>query len=209
MFWAIRGGGGPSFGIATSITYKVYPQFPVYAAFFEATTDSTEAFVNLMDSFHAALPGLGEAGWSGYYPFSSGDYLALMYLLPNGTDALASSTLGVWIDEAAQISGVTIKTNASTLYANYEAWLYANILDPVNVIGFNYDAGTSLGVGTAQASCLIPTDVFTNTSASNLLSQAMVNMGGGIGQYVSRFLFTPSLAPVLMNMTPAQACRRW
>ena len=108
-----------------------------------------------------------------------------MYLLPNGTEALASSTLGVWIDEAAKMSGVTIKTNASTLYATYEDWLFANILDPVNVIGFNYDASTSLGIGAATASWLLPTSVFSDTTASNKLSQAMVNLGGGIGQYVA------------------------
>ena len=170
------------------MTYKVYPQFPIYAAFFEATTNTSDAFVNLMNSFHAALPSLAQAGWSGYYPFSSGNYLALMYLLPNGTTETANSTLGVWINEAAQISGVTIKTNASTLYGNYQAWLYANILNPVDVIGFNYDEATALGIGTATASWLIPTDVFTNTTASHQLSEAMVNMGGGIGQYVASLL---------------------
>ena len=200
VFWAIRGGGGPSFGIATSITYKVHPQFPVYAAFFEATTNSPVAFVNLVDSFHSALPSLAEAGWSGYYPFRSGDYFALMYLLPNGNAALANSTLGVWIDEAAQMSGVTIKTNASTLYNNYEAWLFANILDPVNAIGFNLVASATLGIGLATASCLIPTDVFTDRTASNQLSQAMANMGGGIGQYVGR-ASSQSWLLVLMRKT--------
>ncbi|KAF8552717.1 hypothetical protein OG21DRAFT_1523589 [Imleria badia] len=137
LFWALPGGGGPSFGIATSLTYKVYPQFPLYAAFFEATTDSSDAFVNLLNSFHSALPSLGQAGWSGYSPFHTGNYLTLMYLLPNGNTTISNATLGVWINEAVEISGVTIKTNASTLYPNYEAWLFANILDPVNVVGFN------------------------------------------------------------------------
>lgn len=92
-----------------------------------------------------------------------------MYLLPNSTMGLASSTLGVWINGVAQISGVTIKTNASTLYTSYEAWLFANMLNPVDL------------VGVATASCPAA-DVFTNTTATDQLSQAMSRMGISIGQ---------------------------
>ena len=32
LFWAIRGGGGSTFGVVTSITVKAYPDMPVTAS---------------------------------------------------------------------------------------------------------------------------------------------------------------------------------
>src|ERR1700761_2418708 len=182
LFWALRGGGGPSFGVATSITYQVHPQTPLYASFFEANTTSTESFIALLDSWHAALPGLADAGWSGYYPFENGSYFALMYLLPNGTTEKGNATLGAWIKNATAIPGVTIKTDATTTYANFQDWFVANILDPVDVIGFNYTGGASLGGGIDTASWLLPRNLFSDPVTAHNMSVAYAAIPFGIGQ---------------------------
>jgi len=184
LFWALRGGGGPSFGIAVSLTYAVHPKTSLFASFFEAYTDSQESFVALLDTFNAALPNLSDAGWSGYYPFINGQYFALMYLLPNGTPEKGNATLGPWIQTASAIPGVTIATDATTTYPDYYSWLVANILEPTDVIGFNYTAGASFGGGTATASWLIPEEVMMNPEQTHQLSLAMSVIPAGIGQHV-------------------------
>ncbi|KAJ6525447.1 FAD-binding domain-containing protein [Mycena vulgaris] len=184
LFWAARGGGGPSFGIATSVTYKAHPITPLYASFYEATTNGTDAFISLLDTWHAALPALADAGWSGYYPFQNGSYFALMYLLPNGTPAKGNATLGPFLKAAAAIPGVTVKTDATATYPNFQSWFIANILDPVDVVGFNYTGGAVAGLGVDTASWLLPRKLFTDATDAHAMSVAMSRMPAGIAQHV-------------------------
>ncbi|KAF8146533.1 hypothetical protein K438DRAFT_1627795, partial [Mycena galopus ATCC 62051] len=185
LFWAARGGGGPSFGISTRLVYKAHLITPLYASFFEATTNNTTAFIALLDAYHAALPGLADAGWSGYYPFQTGSYFALMYLLPNGNTTYGNATLGPFIQAVAAIPGVTIKTDATTTYASYQDWFIANILDPVDVVGYNYTGGVDVaGLGVDTSSWLLPRDLFSNATSAHIMSEAVAAMPAGIGQHV-------------------------
>ncbi|KAJ7829288.1 hypothetical protein B0H14DRAFT_3873097 [Mycena olivaceomarginata] len=184
LFWAARGGGGPSFGVSTRLVYKAHPITPLYASFFEALTATSDAFVQLLDTYHAALPALSDAGWSGYYPFENGSYFALMYLLPNGNTTYGNATLGTFIQAARAIPGVTIKTDATTTYPDYQSWFVANILDPVNVVGFNYTGGVVGGLGVDTASWLLPRELFENPESAHIMSKALLSVPAGIGQHV-------------------------
>ncbi|KAJ6491504.1 hypothetical protein DFH09DRAFT_1453452 [Mycena vulgaris] len=143
---------------------------PLYASFYEATTNGTDTFISLLDTWHAALPAIADAGWSGYYPFQNGSYFALMYLLPNGTPAQGNATLGPFLKAAAAIPGVT-------------SWFIANILDPVDVVGFNYSATNAAGLGVDTASWLLPRKLFTD-GPTHAMSVAMSRMPAGIAQHV-------------------------
>jgi hypothetical protein len=179
---ALRGGGGPSFGVAVSVTYKVHPVVPLFASFFQATTNGTEAMIELVDTFITALPGLDDAGWSGYYFFQNSSLFSLMYLLPNGTPELGNSTLGVWIKQAAVIPGVIITTDATTTYPGFNDWLVANIVDPVAVVGYNYTANSKLGVGLDVASWFVPRELLFNETATRAWATAIAAIPDGGGQ---------------------------
>ncbi|KAJ7628823.1 hypothetical protein FB45DRAFT_1080117 [Roridomyces roridus] len=186
LFWAVRGGGGPSFGTSARLVYKAHPRMPLYAAFFEANAATSSAFVSLLDTWHAHLPSIAEAGWSGYYIFVDASYLALMYLLPHGNPVVGNATLGPFIADAKAISGVDITTDASQTYPDFNSWLMANIQDPVNVVGYNFSQHTNLvGLGIATASILLPKEVFTNETKAHRMSEALAAMAGGIGQHVA------------------------
>jgi hypothetical protein len=115
-----------------------------------------------------------------------------MYLLPNGTTQKGNATLGAWIKNATAIPGVTIKTDATTTYPNFQSWFVANILDPVGVIGFNYTGGAVLGGGIDTASWLLPRSLFTNKNSAHAMSVAMSNIPFGIGQSVFSLPLNPA-----------------
>ncbi|KAJ5386293.1 hypothetical protein N7509_008834 [Penicillium cosmopolitanum] len=62
LFWALRGGGGGTFGVVTSATAPV-----VVYNFNITTTGGDPRFWDAFSAFHAALPSLNDARGSGYY----------------------------------------------------------------------------------------------------------------------------------------------
>jgi FAD/FMN-containing dehydrogenase len=55
LFWAIRGGGG-NFGVATSFTYKLYPQGPCLAGLLAFPISETVAVTRALDEYNATAP---------------------------------------------------------------------------------------------------------------------------------------------------------
>lgn len=154
---------------------------PLFASFFEATTSSTEAFVELTENFLLSMPSLDDAGWSGYYFWQNVSYFSLMYLLPNGDTTKGNSTLGVWTKKAATIPGVAIKTDATTTYTGFNDWLIANIMQPDHVVGYNYTQNGHFGIGLNVASWFLPRNLLTDGKATHTLAESMaaIPIGGG------------------------------
>ncbi|EEP79262.1 predicted protein [Uncinocarpus reesii 1704] len=74
LFWALRGGGGGTFGVVTQVTLRTFPDAPLVTAFMNITQlgNANSSYWDGMEKFHAYLPTLSDAGASGYY-----------YMLPN------------------------------------------------------------------------------------------------------------------------------
>lgn len=97
LFWALRGGGGGTFGVVTSVTLRTFDEAPVVTSSLNISTPmGSPDFWDAVTAFHTALPGLNGAGGSGYYTISpnlpvdgmgnlSVFHLALMF--PDQTDA--------------------------------------------------------------------------------------------------------------------------
>jgi FAD/FMN-containing dehydrogenase len=70
LFFAIRGGGGGTFGVVTEVVVRVYPSPQTTRHSFSitsfASTSSTE-FYSLMGFVHAELQRLKDGGMQGYY----------------------------------------------------------------------------------------------------------------------------------------------
>ncbi|KAH7907437.1 hypothetical protein BJ138DRAFT_1160149 [Hygrophoropsis aurantiaca] len=66
LFWAMRGGGGGTYGILTSVTYKTYPSLPVQSVFFTANVTSSPVLRDLFTELFHIHPALSDAGWAGY-----------------------------------------------------------------------------------------------------------------------------------------------
>ncbi|KAK0644578.1 FAD binding domain-containing protein [Cercophora newfieldiana] len=67
LFWAVRGGGGSTFGVLTSISLLTIPSPAVTTLTFQfATTASNPSAFRAIASFVSAFPALADAGVSGY-----------------------------------------------------------------------------------------------------------------------------------------------
>lgn len=147
-------------------------------------TATPAAFLSLLTLFHTSLPALADAGWSGYYPFTPPTAFALMYLQPNGNTTSGNATFNPFLEAAAAIPGVNVTTSASANYSGFRSWFVANILDPVDVAGYNYTANTITGSGVAVGSWLLPRALFENASSMQVMSEAMAAFPAAIGQCI-------------------------
>ncbi|KAJ3477881.1 hypothetical protein NLG97_g8719 [Lecanicillium saksenae] len=69
LFWALRGGGGGTFGVVVSVTIRTFPDVPALAL---TTTvalpgPAGDSFWDMLEGLHERLPALADAGGSGYY----------------------------------------------------------------------------------------------------------------------------------------------
>ncbi|KAJ5305917.1 hypothetical protein PENANT_c015G09192 [Penicillium antarcticum] len=68
LFWALRGGGGGTFGVVAKVTVRTFAEVPVVVANLNITTSAGDPhFWNAFTEWHAALPDLNDGGGSGYY----------------------------------------------------------------------------------------------------------------------------------------------
>jgi len=65
-FWALLGGGGGTYAILTSVTYRIYPSLPAAAAVIIIKTVNTNTTQALFTEFLRMTPQLSDADWAGY-----------------------------------------------------------------------------------------------------------------------------------------------
>ncbi|ROW09306.1 hypothetical protein VPNG_05833 [Cytospora leucostoma] len=145
LFWALRGGGGGTFGVVTSVTVKAWPKIGVSASNFSITSGgdtgiSTDTFWDAVHALFKHFPSLADAGSYSYlrwYPLSTDVYYFSMtpFWTPNKTVDEHVALLQPWLDDLAALN-ITLDFNA-TYYDNfYDAWAEVFPLE-----GVGYDAG--------------------------------------------------------------------
>ncbi|KAL2832074.1 hypothetical protein BDW59DRAFT_157535 [Aspergillus cavernicola] len=68
LFWALRGGGGGTFGVVVDVTLRTFDEVPVIVSNLNVSTPAGHPdFWDAMTEFHAHLSGLNDAGGAGYY----------------------------------------------------------------------------------------------------------------------------------------------
>ncbi|KXG47233.1 FAD-binding, type 2 [Penicillium griseofulvum] len=73
LYFAIRGGGGGSYGVVTSMTVKVYPSKPVVAQSLMISpikSDDINPLLEAVTDVHAQYPDIMDGGFSGYGSWS-------------------------------------------------------------------------------------------------------------------------------------------
>ncbi|OAA56221.1 FAD-binding, type 2 [Niveomyces insectorum RCEF 264] len=143
LFWAMRGGGGSTFGVLTSVTMKIIPSPEVMAmTFYIGTEANSSTAFDMLAYVVSQFPDLADAGISGYpivfnsvrsFIDSSNGYVTGMVgklLVPNTHNA---SALTDRIDPILQHINATWRNvyaqYNTTYYRNFQAW-YAENYDP-------------------------------------------------------------------------------
>jgi hypothetical protein len=102
LFWALRGGGGGTFGVVVTVTYRTHDILP-FTLFNSNTTFATpEMAKKLVTEFIRMHPNLSDAGWGGYSSWSNSTF-SNTYLGLNISLAEANATMSPFIDHAQSI----------------------------------------------------------------------------------------------------------
>ncbi|THU86839.1 FAD-binding domain-containing protein [Dendrothele bispora CBS 962.96] len=189
LFWAIRGGGGPSFGIVVNTTVRTHSSTPYTGAFFVGSCDSDESYINLLATWMKYHNNVSDAGWGGVWPFAQ-QTLSLTFAAqgtpPTRTEAL--STMDAFFAEARNITGVTVAVATYHNYSSFGEFTNQNLVDPKNSIGFNFTTVVPGEVQGVTSSWLLPREL-TAAENAEMLARIMANVtavgtpffvGGGI-----------------------------
>ena len=135
LFWALRGGGGGTFGVVVSATVRTFPEVPVVTVQLDFFTSNTTGFWQAMEIFHMHLPSINDAGASGYYfvtPAATPGNISitsLAFFFANVSDiGYVNRTVKPAVDDISTLLG-----NASVVYQTYFApeskYVFATILN--------------------------------------------------------------------------------
>ncbi|KAJ7579762.1 FAD-binding domain-containing protein [Mycena floridula] len=177
LFWALRGGGGGTFGVVLSMTTLVFPEQTFVGAHgtFDSTVGTNRAqFIQFMTD---NAVGLAQQGWGSYVLSASG------IVLVNPKLSLSAATTSL----AALQTFMT-----TTLGGTFTLTLEANYKDVYNKYIILINIPTGFGI--AVASRFIPVKYFNTTSQRNALSTALQNIAtSGTVAEVDFFQTTPLL----------------
>ncbi|KAB8070023.1 hypothetical protein BDV29DRAFT_181700 [Aspergillus leporis] len=113
LFWALRGGGGGTWGIVLNATIRTYPDYPVTVAVIEYNTTSPgPRFWAGVEACHRHVVGINEQGATGYY-----------YITPYGgvSSAASNSTIAsfrLYLYFVGQIDAQAVQHTLSDMLAD-------------------------------------------------------------------------------------------
>ncbi|TFK49873.1 FAD-binding domain-containing protein [Heliocybe sulcata] len=184
LFWAFRGGGGPSFGIVLSATYRTHENPPITAVFYVASANDTDAYTQLLTTWMEQHNAIADAGWAGVWPFLDNTFYLTFFTPGNPpTNPAANATMEHWFSSSKAIPGVNVSLAMSKVYPSFQHWNLDNLVNSQNGYGFNWTAGGANT--TATSSWLMPRNLTSAGNAAQMgrvfanLSVAVPYMVGG------------------------------
>ncbi|KAF9236144.1 hypothetical protein BU15DRAFT_77244 [Melanogaster broomeanus] len=124
LFWALRGGGGSTYGIVTSVVYRTYPSLPVQLCLFQANTTNSSTMQDMVAELMYSQTQFTDDGWGGFGAIANQD-LSFVYIAPNMTNETATATTQAWTDYALSLEswGVTSTTILYLLPSWYQFYV--------------------------------------------------------------------------------------
>jgi len=121
LFWALRGGGGGTYGIVTSVTYRTYESLPVVFYVFQANLTDTAATKKLIAGMLQFQTNLTDDGWGGY-ALTNNASMYFFAIAPNMSTEAANASTQSLTDYASglQSQGVTSSAQIYPLPSWYE-----------------------------------------------------------------------------------------
>ncbi|KAF5350794.1 hypothetical protein D9758_010350 [Tetrapyrgos nigripes] len=195
LWWAIRGGGGPSFGVLVDVTVKSHPGAEYTGAYFVGQATDDDSYLELLTLWMKYHNNISDAGWGGVWPFSD-KTLSLTFIARGNPpeNPYGLSTFQAFFDEAKNLTGVDTSVAEFDVYSSFGQWVETELVDPSTVIGINFTAVAPGQVQSVTGSWLMPREVTAVENAESfakLLANLTVAgipffVGGGVVEDVSK-----------------------
>ncbi|THH13439.1 hypothetical protein EW146_g6785 [Bondarzewia mesenterica] len=184
LFWALRGGGGGTFGVVLETSFRVEPQFSLIAASIKFTQTSTNAAPWLKLVVNKTLQ-WGKEGWGGHI-----GAVNLINVTPLLNLTQAQESLKEVSDYALSQNGTVVIEELPSWYAFFSKY----------VLAAQAAVGTEIILGTR----LILTSLFDTESGQEALYNALVNLLPTANPYIvvgTPYLYNGSSSET--SVTPA------
>ncbi|RYN57181.1 hypothetical protein AA0114_g2386 [Alternaria tenuissima] len=141
LFWSLRGGGGLTFGVVTSVTVKMHPDQPIASANWLVTTGknvSTDAFKQGLKAYMKYFPQNADNNTYAYWKvFPSPDSIMMdmsPFFAPGKTVEEAKALVDPWVKDMAAL-GITVEPKWTQYNGFYDAYNGSFPVEGVNSNG--------------------------------------------------------------------------
>ena len=166
MFWALRGGGGGTYGVVTSTTYKTYPTTSLTCAILTAKFASADIAQDVITEFIRFHPNFSDAGWTAYVDLTNSSFSANL-VAPNTTWADASLSFFSFVNYIEEATGGQVQLDIIPFASFYEFFL-------ATAAGNERSTGTQV----EMASRLLPRSLVENDPAK--VAKILLSVGGQV-----------------------------
>ncbi|KAJ5613663.1 hypothetical protein N7528_007317 [Penicillium herquei] len=141
LFWAIRGGGGGTFGVVTSVISRVYPKVGVTVSTFTFTTGtgvSADTFWEGVRAYFSYFARFADAGTYAYFwVLNLGDdsyeFMMNPFFAVNHTVAEFNTLIEPWVNDLEAL-GITVTPNSTYYDSFYPGWEAGFPLEEIGLV---------------------------------------------------------------------------
>ncbi|KAL7269882.1 hypothetical protein RUND412_007436 [Rhizina undulata] len=124
LFWALRGGGGSTFGVVTSVVVKAYKDVPVTTVNFSFSYGGSvteAAFWQAIRAYMTTFPTMVDSGVYSYFKIFGNTFYMAPFFAPNLSVSRVNALLQPFYDELDALD-IPYTPNVTTYSSFYPAW---------------------------------------------------------------------------------------